>query len=118
LLPVQALILEQEEIFSKFEKPFRFFLLFAERYLWDRHRPKINPLQSKYYIWIAGKKIAELTELQKGTMTRNKIRTYNSITISISINWIERLLQTPIADHRKFVSHWILSRYLINVKHI
>jgi Primase X len=28
------------------------------------------------------------------------------------------LLHTPIADHRKFVSHWILSRYLINVKHI
>lgn len=32
------------------------------------------------------------------------------------IDWIEKLLLTPITDHRKFVSHWILSRYLINVK--
>ena len=104
LQPVQAIILEEEEIFSKFEKPSRFFLLFAERYLsnnksdpahnpsfkscliripgsynskcvernngiadstaeiriiqkWDGHRPKINPLLSKFYISIAGKKI-------------------------------------------------------------
>jgi hypothetical protein len=40
------------------------------------------------------------------------------MTSSISsINWIGRLLHTPIADHRKFVSYWILSRYLVNIKH-
>jgi hypothetical protein len=166
LLPLHAIILEQEEMFSKFEKPSRSFLLFAERHLsnnksdpahnpsfkscliripssynskyvqrnhgiadstaevriiqkWDGHRPNVNPLLYKFYIWIAGKKIAELNELQQGSMTKNKIRKYNSITTSISIiNWIERLLHSPIADHRKFVSHWILSRYLINVRHI
>ena len=132
LLPLQAIILEQEEIFSKFDKPSRFFLLFAERYLsnnksdpahnpsfkscliripgsynskcvemnngiadttaevriiqkWDKHRPNVKPLLYKFYIWIAGKKIAELNELQKGTMTKNKkVKKYNSNTPSIS----------------------------------
>jgi hypothetical protein len=81
---------------------------------WDGYRPKIKPLLYEFYIWIAGRKIAELEERQKQTMMKK----YNSNTTSISIDWIERLLHTPIADHRKFVSHWILSRYLINVKHI
>jgi hypothetical protein len=31
---------------------------------------------------------------------------------------LEKLLQNPIADHRKFVCYWLLSRYLINVKHL
>jgi hypothetical protein len=80
---------------------------------WDGYRPKINPLLYEFYIWIVGKKVAELNELQKQTIMKK----YNSAITSISFNWIERLLHTPITDHRKFVIYWILSRYLINVKH-
>jgi hypothetical protein len=156
--------LEQEEIFSKFETPSRFFLSFAERYLsnnksdpahnpsfksclirkpgsynskcvqrnngiansstqvraiqkWDGYRPKMNSLLYEFYICIAGKKIAELNKLQEQTVIKKKINKYSSTT-SIGIDWIERLLHTPIADHRKFVSYWILSRYLINIKHM
>jgi hypothetical protein len=83
---------------------------------WDGYRPMINPLLYEFYIWIAGKKISEINQLQKQTMMKKKAKKYNNT--NIIINWIERLLHTPIADHRKFVSHWILSRYLINVKHI
>lgn len=162
-LPVQTIILEQEEIFSKFDQPSKAFLKFSEQSLtnkksdpahnpsfkssliripgsynskciqrnneigdstgevkiiqkWDGYRPKINPLLYEFYIWITGKKIAELEELKKQTVIKKKIKKYSSTT-SISIDWIERLLHTPIADHRKFVSYWILSRYLINVKH-
>jgi hypothetical protein len=164
-LPVQELIFEQEEIFSKFDQPSKAFLRFAEQHLtnnksdsshnpslkscliripgsynskciernngiadlstqvqvmqkWDGNRPRINPLLYEFYIWIAGKKISEINQLQKQTMMKKKAKKYNSAITSISINWIERLLHTPITDHRKFVSYWILSRYLINVKHM
>jgi hypothetical protein len=85
---------------------------------WDGYRPKINPLLYEFYIWIAGKKISEINQLQKQTMMKKKAKKYNSAITSISFNWIERLLHTPITDHRKFVIYWILSRYLINVKHM
>ena len=45
-----------------------------------------------------------------------KAKRYNNS--SRTTDWIEKLLWTPITGHRKFASHWILSRYLINVKHI
>ena len=130
-LPVQGLIFEQEEIFSKFDHPSKAFLRFAEQRLtnnksdsshnasfkscliripgsynskcvgknngiadsstqvqviqkWDGYRPEINPLLYQFYIWIAGKKIAELEELQKQTMMRKKIKKYNSAATSIS----------------------------------
>ena len=35
---------------------------------------------------------------------------------STKIWWIERLLQTPIDDHRKFVVWRILAPYLINIR--
>ena len=82
---------------------------------WNGIRPKINPLLYPFYIWIAGEKIKEIDQLQKLNKKRKK---YN-VSSSSSIDWIEeKILQAQISDHRKFVSHWILSRYLINVKHM
>jgi hypothetical protein len=86
---------------------------------WDRVKPKINPLLYHFNIWLADKRIKEINELQSMNKDNRK-RKYNnndSSSHSGSINWIEMLFQTPIADHRKFVSYWILSRYLINIKH-
>jgi hypothetical protein len=34
------------------------------------------------------------------------------------INWVERLLQTPIQDHRKYCIWRILAPYLLNVRHL
>jgi len=158
--PAQRVILELENIFSKFDFPSQRFLRFAAKHLsnnksdpantpafrsclvripgshnfkcvqknngiadsttevkiiqkWDGLRPKINPLLYPFYIWISGEKIKEINELQKNSVKKK----YNSS--GRSINWIEeKILQTPISDHRKFVSYWILSRYLINVKHM
>lgn len=36
----------------------------------------------------------------------------------MSISWIEKLLQAPIHDHRKFVIWRILAPYLINVRRL
>jgi len=36
-----------------------------------------------------------------------------------NIHWIDILLkENPLADFRKFVCHWILSRYMINVRRL
>ena len=35
-----------------------------------------------------------------------------------SVDWIERLLQTPLAEHRKYCVWRILAPYLINVEHL
>jgi hypothetical protein len=43
---------------------------------------------------------------------RARIQTANAKTIS----WIEKLLQTPLDDYRKFVIWRILSPYLINIR--
>jgi hypothetical protein len=40
----------------------------------------------------------------------------NSNDNPYTINWIEQLLQTPIADHRKFIVWMILPQYFINVR--
>ena len=45
---------------------------------------------------------------------RARTQTVNPKTIS----WIEKLLQTPIDDYRKFVVWRILSPYLINIRRL
>ena len=36
-----------------------------------------------------------------------------------SLDWIDSLLkEKPLKDCRKFVCYWILSRYLINIRHL
>jgi hypothetical protein len=35
-----------------------------------------------------------------------------------SIDWVERLLQTPLPEHRKYCIWRILAPYFINVKHL
>jgi hypothetical protein len=161
---IDAFVLEQEELFSKFDKPSKTFLRFSERYLsdyrsdpshnpsfkssmtripgsynskcikekegvtiepskvkivqrWDGHRPKINLLLGSFYAYLVDQKIKEL-QSQKGNIpeydsscTTSSGRSSNGI-----IQWIERLLQTPIEDYRKNAVSLILAPYLINIR--
>jgi hypothetical protein len=47
-------------------------------------------------------------------MQKNKTETHRGNTIS----WIEKLLETPIDDHRKSAVSLILAPYLINVRKV
>jgi len=150
--PIDAFVLEQEEVFSKFDKPSKTFLRFSEQYLsdyrsdpshnpsfkscmirvpgsynskcikegvtkepsqvkivqrWDGHRPKINLLLGSFYAYLADQKVKELQRQKQKSSTESS----NSI-----IQWIERLLQTPIEDYRKNAVSLILAPYLINKK--
>jgi non-catalytic primase subunit PriX-like protein len=77
---------------------------------WDGFRPKANPLYYHFYIYLADRKLKEITSM-------HKIQTESHYTPrSNTTAWIEKLLQTPIDDYRKNAVSLILAPYLINIK--
>lgn len=146
-LPVDAFILEEEEIFAKFEQPSKKFLRFAARHLsnyrsdpnnnpslrscmiripgshnskrvhdsevriiqgWNGYRLPINYLLRDFRRYLIDQRIRELKELQI------RQRNYQNFECNTtSIQWIERLLLTPIPDYRKLAMWHILAPYLI-----
>jgi hypothetical protein len=75
---------------------------------WDGQRPQINYLLRDFRRWL-------INEKMKRRSIDNK-RTRAQFTNATTISWIERLLQTPIDDYRKFAIWRILSPYLINIR--
>jgi Primase X len=57
-----------------------------------------------------------LIDLQIQELRRPKSLPSTKINNSNTINWIERLLQTPLDDHRKYCIWRILSPYLVNIR--
>jgi hypothetical protein len=75
---------------------------------WDGQRPAINYLLRDFRRWLINEKIVQ--RLTNGR--RARAQTTNSTTIW----WIEKLLQTPLNDYRKFAAWCILGPYLINIR--
>ena len=74
----------------------------------------ISLLLSAFYTHLVNKKIShEKTAVIEAS---NK-RRFSNRQID-SIHWIEGLLQTGLADHRKYVISIILVPYFINIKHL
>lgn len=151
-LPINAFVLEQEEVFTKFDQPSKRFLRFAARHLsnyksdpnnnpslkssmvripgsinskritksevkiiqkWDRNRLRINYLLRDFRRYLIDQSIRELREQNE------RHKAYQSYRCNTtSVQWIERLLLTPIPDYRKLTIWRILVPYLINRKHL
>jgi len=81
---------------------------------WDGTRPPIQYLLREYRTWHVAEKINDKLEEKRSY----KYRSMNNIGYNKNdtIWWIEKLLQTPIADHRKYAIWRILIPYLVNVK--
>ena len=75
---------------------------------WDDKRPAINYLLRDFRRWL-------INEMIKQRLTDSKKARGKTIN-STKIWWIEKLLQTPVDDYRKFVVWRILAPYLINIK--
>jgi hypothetical protein len=75
---------------------------------WDGQRPAINYLLRDFRRWLIDEQMKQRLIDSK----RSRVQKANPKTIS----WIEKLLQTPIDDYRKFVIWRILSPYLINIR--
>jgi hypothetical protein len=74
---------------------------------WNGQRPAIQYLLRDFRRWLIDQK---LKQYRYSKMARSPI------TNASKILWIEKLLQTPLDDYRKFVVWRILSPYLINIK--
>jgi hypothetical protein len=83
--PVEAIVLEQEEVFSKFDQPSRKFLKFAEYYLSDyKSDPSHNPSFKSCMIRIPGSYNSKC--IQRGNTSNSEVRileTWNGIRPSI-----------------------------------
>jgi hypothetical protein len=78
---------------------------------WNGHRPPINYLLCDFRRYLINERIKEL---QRHKQTKNYSQdTSHSNNV---IPWIEKLIQTPIEDHRKFALWCIIAPYLVNIK--
>ena len=147
-LPFNAFVLEQEEVFAKFDQPSKRFLRFAARHLsnyksdpnnnpslkscmvripgshnskritksevkiiqkWNGHRLPINYLLRDFRRYLIDQRIRDLKEQHEQHKAYQNYRCNTNL-----IQWIERLLLTPIPDYRKLVIWHILAPYLLN----
>src|SRR4249920_2603093 len=76
---------------------------------WDGQRPAIKYLLRGFRRWLIDKKLEQLRLSKNGRKARAP--TINSTKIW----WIEKLLQTPVDDYRKFAVWRILAPYVINI---
>jgi hypothetical protein len=83
---------------------------------WDGTRPPINYLLRDFRIWLITEKINDKREERKISKYRNSGTNGYRYYSTNSIPWIEKLLQTPIVDHRKYALWRIIVPYLFNVK--
>lgn len=82
---------------------------------WDGIRPEINYLLAGFTRYIINEKYLELLNAQKRNRKRMEYKLEQDTN---EINWIEKLLQTPLADHRKYCIWRILSPYLLNKRRL
>ena len=77
---------------------------------WDGHKPSIKYLLRDFRRWLIAEKLEQLR------LSKNSKKARAETINSAKIWWIERLLQTPVDDYRKFVVWRILAPYLINIR--
>jgi Primase X len=82
---------------------------------WDGNKPRINYLLRDFRRWLINEKIAQ-QKLSSKVNSRRKRDGPGASPYNTTIPWIERLLQTPVDDYRKFAIWRILAPYLINIK--
>jgi hypothetical protein len=78
---------------------------------WDGLRPEINYLLAGFTRHIINEKYIELKKAQK---RKQKPSVYTDKNNRVS--WIERLLQTPLSDYRKYCIWRVMTPYLLNIR--
>jgi hypothetical protein len=82
--PVEAIVLEQEEVFNKFDQPSRKFLKFAEQYLSNyKSDPSHNPSFKSCMIRIPGSHNSKHIQEENGSSEVRILERWNGITPSI-----------------------------------
>jgi len=84
---------------------------------WDGYRPNIRHMLLNYETWLVSEEYKRKRIDTK--LSGYKTSKHNSKMDITNLYWIDNLLkEKPLPDFRKFACHWILSRYLINVRRL
>jgi hypothetical protein len=80
---------------------------------WNGNKFDVQPLYIPYYIWLQA---GAIKDVQKRIQQQSRPGGSPSGSGPRRIGWIERLLNKPLDDYRKFCIWRVLCPYLINVK--
>jgi hypothetical protein len=81
---------------------------------WDGNKPSIKPLLTQFYIWLQAEAIKDIQRRRK---TEQKFKKYRRrVGETKTIIWIEKLLDKPLDDFRKYCIWRVFAHYFINVK--
>jgi hypothetical protein len=83
---------------------------------WNGHRPSIKLLLEDFYVYLCDQRLTELEEKRKSSSKVFNSKDSGWLDAYDSIQWIEKLLQTPLVDHRKLAIWRILVPYLLNFR--
>lgn len=85
---------------------------------WNSFRPSIRRILPEFYIYLTDAKIKEIKRHREVEKRRVKLSPSYVLGIAdkTTIKWIEKLLQTPIPNYRKYATWRILAPYLINIR--
>lgn len=84
---------------------------------WNGDRPPIQLLTREFQVYLIQKRIDKINERKKLSGSKKRYSSF-SPDGKLEIGWIERLLETPIEDYRKYCLWGILCPYMINVKKV
>jgi len=84
---------------------------------WSGYRPPIQRITTEFRTYLIQKRINKIKEIEKEQKLRAKFgNSHFNKNITNTISWIEKLLQTPIEDYRKYCLWRILCPYLLNIR--
>lgn len=83
---------------------------------WNGDRPPIQCLTREFQAYLIQKRINKIKERKKFE-SKKRYSTFSN-SVGPKIGWIDRLLETPLKDYRKYCLLHILVPYLVNVKRL
>jgi hypothetical protein len=81
---------------------------------WDGNTPSIVPLLTRYYIWLQAEAIKDIQRRRKVERASRKYG--RRLGDKKTICWIEKLLDKPLDDFRKYCIWRVFVPYFINVR--
>ncbi|MGC2684771.1 MAG: hypothetical protein WA323_23155 [Candidatus Nitrosopolaris sp.] len=81
---------------------------------WDGNRPSVKPLLTPYYIWLQDAAIKDIQRRRRAQQTYSKY--HRQLRDKMTIGSMEKLLDKPLDDHRKYCIWRVFAPYFINVR--
>ena len=81
---------------------------------WDCNRPSIEHLLTRCYIWLQAEAIKDLQRRRKAEQKFGK--SHRRLRDKMPITWIEKLLDNPLDNFRKYCIWRVFAPYFINVR--